>query len=107
MTLLLPRPSALSLGLEQHGNTSDMLFGVREMLAYFSSHVALLSRRPPGDGYAAGIGFGKNRFIAVGDLLECGITDLGASGTRSGAKSACEPRRYVLKSGILNWQVAH
>ena len=107
MTLLLPRPSALSLGLEQHGNTSDMLFGVREMLAYFSSHLALL----PGDrlatGMPPGIGFGKNRFIAVGDLLECGITDLGASGTRSGAKSACEPRRYVLKSGILNWQVAH
>jgi 2,4-didehydro-3-deoxy-L-rhamnonate hydrolase len=63
---------------EQRGNTSDMLFGVHEMLAYFSSHMALL----PGDilatGTPPGVGFGKNRFMAVGDVLECGITDLGA-----------------------------
>ena len=63
---------------EQRGNTSDMLFGVYEMLAYFSSHMALL----PGDilatGTPPGVGFGKNRFMAVGDVLECGITDLGA-----------------------------
>jgi 2-keto-4-pentenoate hydratase/2-oxohepta-3-ene-1,7-dioic acid hydratase in catechol pathway len=24
------------------------------------------------------VGFGKNRFMAIGDVLECGITDLGA-----------------------------
>jgi 2,4-didehydro-3-deoxy-L-rhamnonate hydrolase len=63
---------------EQRGNTSDMLFGVHEMLAYFSSHMALL----PGDilatGTPPGVGFGKNRFMAVGDVLECGISDLGA-----------------------------
>jgi 2,4-didehydro-3-deoxy-L-rhamnonate hydrolase len=63
---------------EQRGNTSDMLFGVREMLAYFSSHMTLL----PGDilatGTPPGVGFGKNRFMAVGDVLECGITNLGA-----------------------------
>jgi 2,4-diketo-3-deoxy-L-fuconate hydrolase len=62
---------------EQQGNTSDMLFGISEMLAYFSSHMALL----PGDilatGTPPGVGFGKNRFMAVGDVLECGITDLG------------------------------
>jgi 2,4-diketo-3-deoxy-L-fuconate hydrolase len=62
----------------QRGNTSDMLFGVHEMLAYFSSHMALL----PGDilatGTPPGVGFGKGRFMAVGDVLECGITDLGA-----------------------------
>jgi 2,4-didehydro-3-deoxy-L-rhamnonate hydrolase len=63
---------------EQRGNTSDMLFGISEMLAYFSTHMALL----PGDiiatGTPPGVGFGKNRFMAVGDVLECGITDLGA-----------------------------
>ena len=63
---------------EQRGNTSDMLFGVREMLAYFSAHMALL----PGDilatGTPPGVGFGKNRFMGVGDVLECGCTDLGA-----------------------------
>ncbi len=63
---------------EQQGNTSDMLFSVDEMVAYFSTHIALL----PGDllasGTPPGVGFGKNRYMAVGDVLECGITDLGA-----------------------------
>jgi 2,4-didehydro-3-deoxy-L-rhamnonate hydrolase len=62
---------------EQRGNTSNMLFGVRELLAYFSKHMVLL----PGDiiatGTPPGVGFGKNRFMAVGDVLECGGTDLG------------------------------
>jgi 2,4-didehydro-3-deoxy-L-rhamnonate hydrolase len=63
---------------EQQGNTSDMLFSINEMLAYFSTHMTLL----PGDilatGTPPGVGFGKNRFMQVGDVLECGITDLGA-----------------------------
>lgn len=63
---------------EQQGNTSDMLFGIGEMLAYFSAHMTLL----PGDllatGTPPGVGFGKNRFMQVGDLLECGIEHLGA-----------------------------
>jgi 2,4-diketo-3-deoxy-L-fuconate hydrolase len=63
---------------EQQGNTSDMLFTVYELLAYFSKHMALL----PGDvlatGTPPGVGFGKNRFMAVGDVLECGGTALGA-----------------------------
>lgn len=64
--------------IEQQGNTSDMLFSINEMLAYFSTHMALL----PGDllatGTPPGVGFGKNRFMAPGDILECGISDLGA-----------------------------
>ena len=63
--------------IEQQGNTSDMLFSINEMLAYFSTHMALL----PGDvlatGTPPGVGFGKNRFMAVGDVLECGISELG------------------------------
>jgi 2,4-didehydro-3-deoxy-L-rhamnonate hydrolase len=62
---------------EQQGNTSDMLFPVSEMLAYFSAHMTLL----PGDllatGTPPGVGFGKNRFMAPGDILECGIAHLG------------------------------
>jgi 2-keto-4-pentenoate hydratase/2-oxohepta-3-ene-1,7-dioic acid hydratase in catechol pathway len=62
---------------EQQGNTSDMLFSVNEMVAYFSTHMALM----PGDllatGTPPGVGFGKNRFMAVGDVLECGIAKLG------------------------------
>jgi 5-carboxymethyl-2-hydroxymuconate isomerase len=64
--------------VEQQGNTSDMLFSINEMLAYFSTHMTLL----PGDllatGTPPGVGFGKNRFMAVGDVLECGIANLGA-----------------------------
>ena len=63
---------------EQQGNTNDMLFPVFEMLAYFSRYMRLL----PGDvlatGTPPGVGMGKNRFLAVGDILECGITNLGA-----------------------------
>jgi 2-keto-4-pentenoate hydratase/2-oxohepta-3-ene-1,7-dioic acid hydratase in catechol pathway len=63
---------------EQQGNTSDMLFSINQMLAYFSTHMTLL----PGDllatGTPPGVGFGKNRFMQVGDVLECGITALGA-----------------------------
>jgi 2,4-diketo-3-deoxy-L-fuconate hydrolase len=64
--------------VEQQGNTSDMLFGIGEMLAYFSTHMTLL----PGDllatGTPPGVGFGKDRFMQVGDVLECGISHLGA-----------------------------
>jgi 2,4-didehydro-3-deoxy-L-rhamnonate hydrolase len=63
---------------EQQGNTSDMLFSINEMLAYFSTHMTLL----PGDllatGTPPGVGFGKNRFLVAGDVLECGIENLGA-----------------------------
>jgi 2,4-diketo-3-deoxy-L-fuconate hydrolase len=63
---------------EQPGNTNDMLFNVYEMVAYFSTHMVLY----PGDllatGTPPGVGFGKNKFMAVGDVLECGIEHLGA-----------------------------
>jgi 2,4-didehydro-3-deoxy-L-rhamnonate hydrolase len=63
---------------EQQADTSDMLFSISEMLAYFSTHMALL----PGDllatGTPPGVGFGKNRFLRPGDVLECGIANLGA-----------------------------
>jgi len=63
---------------EQQGNTSDMLFSVHEMLAYFSHHMRMV----PGDvlatGTPPGVGMGKNRYLAIGDILECGITNLGA-----------------------------
>ncbi|WP_433970788.1 fumarylacetoacetate hydrolase family protein [Tunturiibacter lichenicola] len=63
---------------EQQGNTSDMIFPVYEMLAYFSHHMRLL----PGDilatGTPPGVGMGKNRFLADGDILECGVDHLGA-----------------------------
>ena len=63
---------------EQQGNTGDMLFSINDLLAYFSTHMTLL----PGDliatGTPPGVGFGKHRLMQVGDVLECGITHLGA-----------------------------
>jgi 5-carboxymethyl-2-hydroxymuconate isomerase len=63
---------------QQQGNTSDMLFNINQMVAYFSTHMPLF----PGDilatGTPPGVGFGKNIYMAVGDVLECGITHLGA-----------------------------
>jgi 2-keto-4-pentenoate hydratase/2-oxohepta-3-ene-1,7-dioic acid hydratase in catechol pathway len=63
---------------EQQGNTSDMLFPVLELLAYFSRYMRML----PGDilatGTPPGVGLGKNRYMALGDILECGIMNLGA-----------------------------
>jgi 2-keto-4-pentenoate hydratase/2-oxohepta-3-ene-1,7-dioic acid hydratase in catechol pathway len=60
---------------EQQGNTSDMIFAVYEMLSYFSHHMRMV----PGDilatGTPPGVGMGKNRFLAVGDVLECGISN--------------------------------
>lgn len=65
-------------GFEQQGNTSDMLFSVHEIFAYFSRYMRML----PGDllatGTPPGVGMGKDRFLALGDVLECGITNLGA-----------------------------
>ncbi len=55
-----------------------MLFSVYELLAYFSRYMRMV----PGDvlatGTPPGVGMGKNRFLANGDILECGITHLGA-----------------------------
>lgn len=63
---------------EQQGNTSDMVFSVYELLAYFSHYLRMV----PGDiiatGTPPGVGLGKNRFLEVGDTLECGISNLGA-----------------------------
>jgi 2,4-didehydro-3-deoxy-L-rhamnonate hydrolase len=70
---------------EQQGNTNDMLFHIDEMLAYFSHHMRLL----PGDilatGTPPGVGMGKNKYMAIGDILECGITHLGEQRHEIGA----------------------
>lgn len=62
---------------EQQGNTSDMLFDVYDLVAYFSRYVPMV----PGDllatGTPPGVGMGKNKFMQIGDVLECGVTHLG------------------------------
>jgi 2-keto-4-pentenoate hydratase/2-oxohepta-3-ene-1,7-dioic acid hydratase in catechol pathway len=65
---------AIGIGREVQDIRPDQ----QEILAYFSGH----TRMVPGDILATGtplsVGMGKNRFLAVGDILECGITNLGA-----------------------------
>lgn len=63
---------------EQKENTSGMIFPIHELLAYFSRHMLMV----PGDilatGTTPGVGMGKNSFLAIDDILERGITNLGA-----------------------------
>jgi 2-keto-4-pentenoate hydratase/2-oxohepta-3-ene-1,7-dioic acid hydratase in catechol pathway len=68
----------------QRGNTSDMIFGVPELISYISGFMTLL----PGDvistGTPPGVGaFAKPpRFLRAGDVVELGIEGLGQSRQR-------------------------
>jgi 2-keto-4-pentenoate hydratase/2-oxohepta-3-ene-1,7-dioic acid hydratase in catechol pathway len=65
----------------QRGSTSDMIFGVAELVSYLSQFMTLL----PGDvistGTPAGVGIGLTppRFLKPGDECELGIVGLGSS----------------------------
>jgi 2,4-didehydro-3-deoxy-L-rhamnonate hydrolase len=69
----------------QHGSTRDMIFGVREVVAYCSEFMTLL----PGDvistGTPAGVGMGRKpqRFLRAGDVCELGIEGLGSARQRA------------------------
>ena len=56
-----------------------MLFSVYEMLASFSRHMRLVAGDVLATGTLPGVGMGmgKNRYLATGDILECGIANLG------------------------------
>jgi 2,4-diketo-3-deoxy-L-fuconate hydrolase len=76
-----PHDLSLSLRLNdelmQHETTSDMLFGIEQLLAYVTQHVELF----PGDvlltGSPAGNGARYGRYLKPGDLMEAEITGLG------------------------------
>ncbi len=63
--------------LEQEGNTAEMHFSIARLISFFSQHLKLC----PGDllttGTPCGVGYGKNKFLKRGDILECGIDHLG------------------------------
>ena len=83
----LPDPHNLKLWLDVNGerlqesNTSDMIFGVPELVSYLSRFMTLL----PGDvistGTPSGVGLGLDppRFLRPGDVVELGIDSLGTS----------------------------
>ncbi len=65
--------------LRQNSWTKDMMFGVRDVVSYISRFMTLL----PGDviatGTPSGVAMGMNppRYLQAGDLVECGIEQLG------------------------------
>lgn len=81
----IPDPQALNLTLslngavQQNNTTSDMIFGVREIVSYMSRFMALL----PGDviatGTPEGVGMGQKpqRFLRPGDVMELQVAGLG------------------------------
>jgi 2-keto-4-pentenoate hydratase/2-oxohepta-3-ene-1,7-dioic acid hydratase in catechol pathway len=80
----LPLWLKLNGELVQNGNTSNMIFGVAQLVSYTSQFMSLL----PGDvistGTPAGVGMGARppRFLVAGDVCELGITGLGQSRQR-------------------------
>ncbi len=80
---IVPDPQDLALRLwvgdelMQDSNTSEMLFGVAEQIAYLSEIVPLL----PGDvistGTPAGVGFARGRFLQPGEIVTVEIERVG------------------------------
>ncbi|MFC3119768.1 fumarylacetoacetate hydrolase family protein [Jhaorihella thermophila] len=81
----VPDPQALKLSLSVNGevvqdsDTSDMIFGVAQIVAYMSNFMELI----PGDviatGTPSGVGMGMNppRFLRPGDVVELEVEGLG------------------------------
>jgi 2-keto-4-pentenoate hydratase/2-oxohepta-3-ene-1,7-dioic acid hydratase in catechol pathway len=65
--------------LRQNSWTGDMLFSVRQLIAYISRFMTLL----PGDVVATGtpsgvaMGMSPPRYLQAGDFVECGVEGLG------------------------------
>jgi 2-keto-4-pentenoate hydratase/2-oxohepta-3-ene-1,7-dioic acid hydratase in catechol pathway len=64
--------------VEQESNTSEMIFSLEELIEYISAIVPLV----PGDvictGTCAGVGMGKGRFLAAGDVVVAQVERIGA-----------------------------
>lgn len=63
--------------VEQESSTAEMIFSTAELVAFVSSVVALV----PGDvictGTPAGVGMGKGRFLAPGDVMVAEVEGIG------------------------------
>ena len=84
----VPDPQALHLWLDlngqrmQDGRTANMIFGVAQLVSYVSRFMTLY----PGDlistGTPAGVGLGRQRYLAPGDVMTLGIDGLGTQTQR-------------------------
>ena len=68
----------------QRGSTSDMIFSVRELVAYVSRFMSLRAGDILSTGTPAGVAHGMKppRYLEPGDVVEMGITGLGTQRNR-------------------------
>ncbi len=68
----------------QRGHTKDMIFSVRTLVAYVSQFMSLRAGDLISTGTPAGVAHGMKppRYLQPGDLVEMGITKLGAQKNR-------------------------
>jgi len=71
----------------QRGSTSDMIFSVRELVAYVSRFMSLRAGDILSTGTPAGVAHGMKppRYLEPGDVVEMGITGLGTQKSRIAA----------------------
>src|SRR5262249_46574884 len=74
----------------QDGNTKDMIFSVRALVAYVSRFMSLRAGDVISTGTPAGVGHGRKppRYLEPGDVVEMGITGLGVQRHRIVAREA-------------------
>jgi 2-keto-4-pentenoate hydratase/2-oxohepta-3-ene-1,7-dioic acid hydratase in catechol pathway len=81
----VPDPQSLDLSLAlngetvQYSNTSDMIFGVAEIVSYLSRFMLLRAGDIIATGTPSGVGLGMSpqRFLKPGDVMELTIEGLG------------------------------
>ncbi|HBH03581.1 MAG TPA: hypothetical protein DDZ42_16950 [Candidatus Rokubacteria bacterium] len=68
----------------QHGSTANMIFGVAALVAYVSRFMSLRAGDVVSTGTPAGVAHGMKppRYLEPGDVVEMGITGLGAQKNR-------------------------
>jgi len=68
----------------QRGKTANMIFGVRQLVAYVSRFMSLRAGDIISTGTPAGVAHGMKppRYVQTGDVVEMGITGLGAQKNR-------------------------
>ena len=68
----------------QRGNTANMIFTVRQLVAYVSRFMSLRAGDIISTGTPAGVAHGMKppRYLEPGDIVEMGITGLGGQKNR-------------------------
>jgi len=79
-----PNPGDLALSLSVNGEvmqdsrTSQMIFSLEEQIAYLSAIVPLVAGDVICTGTCAGVGAGRGRFLAAGDVMVAEVERIGA-----------------------------